>query len=510
MKKRIDPQAETLHLEAVADLFTIKPNTLRQHVTRGTMPSPSVRRAPDLGWDAAALYLWAHSKGLISLDAVPFRHWGYILAHAGLSGPQVPRMLTVSSMAHRSDSGLHVRYGDLTTEGLGFTLYYPDHYGRATPNTDVADVVVQVTDQASNRGFFVDVHQTHPDYDYDVDSDIHTRDVAELTLTSLPYWAATLRTAFRGIDRRTGQIIVAECATAQPHDVGSRGLSATVEAFAQNYPGHSDLIAALHARIAQTYRHAASEAQHDLDTYVTPHHANQGTLTDTGHLFPAATPQLIPEETVEEEFARTRLADLFWDTPVGDTPIARALAEQFSLHRDEHDFPLTGETTAQAAFRTSLTPVPPERATLVHLGLCHSIFAPRRGTAPRTYWADPTSGAVAVLYQQDPDTPERFAYTLPPKTELPVDIDSFDFEDDRQPFLWTADGAAIPFPAHPDYGYSLGHEGRGPYAVKETAARLLGLDPDSEVSERWPFYHPGYPARVSAEAMRNHYKQPKA
>ena len=145
--------------------------------------------------------------------------------------------------------GISVRYGGLTRADLGFTLFYPDEFGRIEMDQSQADITVAVTGHVSTRGFFVDVHQTHPDLRVRPRwRKFHTQDVALLTQEPIPYWPLELRSSLGGMDRRTGHVIPIEGATATPSRLLD-GRNAAVETFASEGAErtHQDLIEALRA-----------------------------------------------------------------------------------------------------------------------------------------------------------------------------------------------------------------------------------------------------------------------
>lgn len=513
-KRRITPGNTTLHLGDVSDLFNIKPNTLRQHIRRGTMPEPTVRRDPELGWPAADIYRWAYETGRLPSDAIPFRYLRTLIADGTLPGPSVPRIHQVIARAHAEQGhgpGIAVRYGNLTNANLGFTLYYPDAYGRINLDPSQADIAVTVTGHYSLRGFFVDVHQAHPEYDYDVDTEFYTQDVALLVQEPIPYWPMELRTVVGGVDRRTGHIISLDDVTAEPSDwLTARSLATAAFADDNRHSNQATLATALRADVAHDYRTAAEHTQHFLDEYVAEHQATSWTLTDPHrHLFVAATPAPPDEETRDAEAARNRLPELLWHTPVGDTATARQVAAGFVNAQEQRVFSSADATEAQRAFRSALVAVPADEATLVHLAFSHPKFgrSPDAAGAPRDYWRDPHSGALATVFRAVEGEPEYVRYAMPQEYPETPGTAAFDFEDAHQPFIRAIDGGALPFPLDPESGYALGYSGSGPQAVRAMSAKLLGLDRRTAVTPRWPFFREGYPTRVSAEEMRSLYEQ---
>lgn len=511
-KPRIEPGKSTLHLGEVANLFAIKPNTIRQHIRRGTMPEPTVRRDPELGWHAADIYRWAYETGRLPLDAIPFRHLRQLIDDGTLPGPPVPRVHQVTCRTHGDPSlghGIHVRYGGLTDAGLGFTLYYPEPFGRIELDPSQADIAVEVTGHFSLRGFFVDVHQTHPDYEYALDTEFYTQDVALLVQEPIPYWPLQLRTAVGGVDRRTGHIIPMEGATAVPTErLVARGLASEAFADDSRHVEQHDLIAALRADVSDDYRTAAEHTRWSLAQFAAEHQATSWTLTDPRHhLLIAATPAIPAEETAEEEFARSRLPELLWHTPVGDTASARQVAAGFVTVQEQNVFSTAEETDAQKSFRANLAHVPPEEATLVHLAFSHPKYerSPEAAGVPRDYLRDPHSGALATMFRAIDGEPAYVRYSMPQEYPGDVEVEAFDFEDQYQPFVWPAGERARPFPLDPQSGYALGYGGSGPQAIKAMAARLLGLDSATPVGPRWPFYRDGYPTHVTADEMASFY-----
>lgn len=511
-KTHITPGKTTLYLGEVAELFGLKPNTIRQNIRRGTMPQPTVRRDPELGWHALDIYRWAYKSGRLPLDAIPFRYLRDLIIDGTLPGPQAPRLFEVTTRTGGdpfSGPGIHVRYGGLTDASLGFTLYYPDGYGRIEMDPQQVGVVVEVTGHYSIRGWYVDVHQTHPEYEYAPDTEFYTQDVALLVQEPLPYWPRALRSVSGGVDRRTGHIIPVKGATAvSSSELVARGLA--VEAFADDprHAGQHDLLAALRADVAHDYRVAATETQEFLDEYLTPHQADAWTLSEPSrHLHVAATPAMPEGESVEEEFARTRLPELLWETAVGDTAAARQVAKEFVRTRDQYQFSIDEETEAQRHFRTRLIRVPADKATLVHLAFAHPRYdrSPGGAAVPREYWRDAVSGALVTLFRAVDDAPAYARYSMPTEYPNGIEVAAFDFDAEHQPFVWTSQGGAVPFPLDPQSGYSLGYSGAGPQAIKAMAARLLGLDRRTSVGPRWPFYREGYPTRVSADEMKGFY-----
>lgn len=511
-RPRIIPGKTTLFLTDVATTFNIKPNTVRQHIRRGTFPTPTVRREPEIGWDAVDIYRWAYTTQRMPLDAIPFRYLRPLIADGTLPGPQAPRVLQVSCQTHGRPShglGISVQYGGLTSADLGFTLFYPDEFGRTNLDESRADIVVEVTGHVSNRGFYVDVHQSHPDYEYALDGEFHTQDVALLVQEPIPYWPLALRSSFGGVDRRTGHIIPVEGATAVPSrflDGRSDALETFVSEGAET--AHPELVEALRAEVADDYRRSAQWTLWHIREYVESHQAASWTLNDPDrHLFLAASPATLPDETAEEEFARTRLQDLLWEVPVGDTPAARHVAARFFTAPEQNMFSRAGETPAQRVFREKLEPVPAEVATLVHLAFPH----PKYGRGPvadaviRDYWQDPSSGALVTNFRATDDSRACILYAVPLHYPHPVSAITFDFDDEHQPFIWATNGRTLPFPRHPNSGYALGYDGSGPRAIKDTSAGLLGLDKNTPASPRWPFYREGYPTQVAAEEMASFY-----
>ena len=120
---------------------------------------------------------------------------------------------------------------------------------------------------------------------------------------------------------------------------------------------------------------------------------------------------------------------------------------------------------------------------------------------PRQYYQDPRSGALVTIFQAISRTPSYTRYAVPRESPAPVQVSVFDFEDERQPFIWTNDEHALPFPKHRDSGYALGYDGSGPQAIKAMAAVLLGLNKAAPIGPRWPFYREGYPTQITADEM---------
>lgn len=510
-RTHINPGKTPLFLTDVSATFKIKSNTIRQHIRRGTFPEPTVRREPEIGWEAVDIYRWAYTTNRMPLDAIPFRYLRQLIADGTLPGPQVPRVLQVTCGAGDPALGLgiSVRYGGLTSADLGFTLFYPGEFGRIQMDQDQADIGVVVTGFTSNRGFIVDVDQTHPDYEYALD-EFHTQDVALLVQEPIPYWPLQLRSSLGGMDRRTGHVIPIEGATATPSRLLD-GRNAAVETFASEGAErtHKDLIEALRAEVADDFRQAAQGAHRHIKEYVEEHRATGWALRDPkNHLFLAADPTITPEETAEEETARARLQSLLWDTPVGDAPASRQVAAKFFNAPEQNTFSAVGETNAQRVFRDDLIRVPVEEATLVHLAFPHPKYwrGPEADNVPRQYYQDPRSGALVTIFQAISGTPSYTRYAMPREYPAPVQVSVFDFEDERQPFIWTNDEHALPFPKHWDSGYSLGYDGSGPQAIKAMAAVLLGLNKAAPIGPRWPFYREGYPTQVTAEEMMDFYE----
>lgn len=510
-KPYINPEKTDLHLGDVSTLFGIKPNTLRQYIRRGTIPDPTIRRDPELGWDAATIYLWAYQTGRMPLNAVPFRYLRQVIDMGEIPGPPVPRVHQVTGVTHGLSNeglGIEVDYGGLTEEALAFKLYYPDEFGRVRADEDRPDIdtVVKVTGHVSTQaGFYVDVHQKHPDFDYKLDMEVYTRDVALLVQEPIPYWPIELRTAFGGIDYQTRHIAPMEGATALPSRISFTG-GLAVEAFADDPRNaqHEDLLAALRADVADDYRQAAKHAERHIMDYVKPRQATTWTLSDPKHhLFLAATPAPQLDETPQEESVRDRLPGLVWETPTGDTPTAQQVAMRYVRLGEHNVFRRGNETRAQKAFHAGLVPVPPEEATLVHLSHLHPKLG-RPSETGRSFWRDLTSGALVTIYEEARGSLGYCCYTMPGEYPEPVEISQFDFEDQREPFIWSTNRAALPFPRDRDSGYALGYGGTGPHAVKDMAARLLGLA-SNVPCPRWPFFREGYPTHVSAEEMSGFY-----
>lgn len=508
----IEPGRTTLYLSDVAALFDLKPNTIRQYIRRGNIPEPTSRRDPELGWDAAVIYAWAQARDLMPLNAVPFRYLRHVITTNDIPGPTTPQVRSVQVRTNApSGNGIVVDYGDLTYADLGFTLYYAHAFHALSPSRETADIVVQVDSDASPHGFYVSVEQTHPDYRYAEDSQLFTRDVAELVGAPIPYWTHTLRFAARGIDRSTGHILRADGAVPMPDDPLTARLATSVEAYVEEHPDQDQLNAALRATVAHHYRGAAENAQWDIDKYAKPHEAASWVLNDPAHhLFIAATPLPPEDESPEAELARTSLPDLLWTTPVGSTPTARRLAADIGYLGETLSFTEGDETTAQSQFLSALVPVAFRDATLTHLHLTH----PRYGSSLQgqrlysTFWRDPISGALATIFNGTfADDPREIVYIVPEDYPTTVGVETFDFASYHQPFIWTTDGNAAPFPSHPDSGYALGYGGSGPRAVMGTAAKLLGITPGTPPSARSPLLHKGYPTRISANEMRALYKE---
>lgn len=512
-RTHINPGKTTLFLTDVSTTFKIKPNTIRQHIRRGTFPEPTVRREPEIGWDALDIYRWAYTTSRMPLDAIPFRYLCQLIADGTLPGPPVPRVLQVSCQTHGTPSnglGISVRYGGLTSVDLGFTLFYPDEFGRVDLSGSKVDIVVEVTGHVFNRGFYVNVHQTHPDYEYVLDGEFWTQDVALLVQEPIPYWPLALRSSLGGVDRRTGHVIPVEGATAAPSRLLD-GRSPAVETFASEgaESAHPALVEALRAEVADDFRGSAKWTRWHIEEHVEEHQATSWSLGNpTKHLFLASSPAIPAEETIEEEFARGRLQDLLWEVPVGDTPAARQVAAKFFSAPGQTVFSRGNETHAQRTFRADLIQVPDAEATLVHLAFPHPKFwrAPEADNVPREYWRDPRSGALATTFQSVEGSPAYTQYAVPLDHPSPVPVSVFDFEDEHQPFIWTRDEHALPFPRHWDSGYALGYDGAGSGAIKAMAAVLLGFDKNTPASPRWPFYREGYPTQVTAEEMMSFYE----
>lgn len=510
----IDPTAEILHLTSVAALFNLKPATIRQAVSRGTMPTPTVRRSPELGWDPHDIYAWAYEQGLMPLAAVPFRHLRHVIDHTETRGAPVPRVHSVTSITQglRRDSGVQVYYGGLTDENLGFTLYYPHEQGQLLPTPGEAGVTIRVTGHLHPRGFFVDVHQAHPDYDYATDTEAFTQDVAELVGEAIPYWPMGLRSTAVGVDRTTGHVAVTRETLAQPPrwDI-ARGMA--VETFAASPQGEArpGLVKAMRAAVDSDYHHAAREADHYISEYVSRHQTHSWALTDPKHhLVLATTMPDVPDPDDDWLDAYAQLETLAWHEPVGDSPITRQLAPDCARALSQRTFSMANPTAAERAFTASLTRVDEGDATLAHLAFSHPSGTPSSAmTVSPTFWRDHASGALVTIYAETESSPAYCCYAVPQELLQPLEVQSFDFTDDSNPFVWAVNGAAIPYPDHPDSGYSLGYRGTGPAAIMETTARLLDV-PELDhhnLPPTWPFYSPGYPTTVPAEEMRAFFHQ---
>lgn len=518
-RAKINPTATVLHISEVTELFGIKPGTLRQYVSRGTMPEPTVRRSPELGWAAEDIYAWAHEQRLMPLAAIPFRHLRHVIDHTETRGAPVPRVHSVAGITQgsRQDSGVQVHYGGLTDEGLGFTLYYPGLHGQLRPTPGEVGIIARVTGHLHPRGFYLDVHQTHPDYDYETDTEVFTQDVAELVGEAIPYWPTQLRSAAVGVDRSTGHVTTAEPAVAHPSPWNvTRGRN--FESFAASPQGqeHPELVQAMRTAVASDYSRAASDAEHFISKYVRRHQTLAWPLTNpTRHLVLAATVADAPAQNDDEADVHARLEDLAWQEPVGDSPIARQVALDCTRSLNQLMFSMAGATAAQRAFVASLVPVAEGDATLAHLALNPPGGVPSiTATLPRTFWRDHYSGAVVTIYEETESHPAYCCYAVPQELPQPVTVKSFDFEDHTTPFMWAVDGAAIPYPEHHEEGYpgssyTLGYLGSGPIAVMETTARLLDVPPldHRALPPTWPFYSRGYPTTVPAEEMRAYYAQ---
>ena len=67
-RTHINPGKTPLFLTDVSTTFKIKSNTIRQHIRRGTFPEPTVRREPEIGWDAVDIYRWAYTTNRMPLS----------------------------------------------------------------------------------------------------------------------------------------------------------------------------------------------------------------------------------------------------------------------------------------------------------------------------------------------------------------------------------------------------------------------------------------------------------
>lgn len=514
---KIDPSAPVLYITDVSTIFDIKAATLRQYVSRGTMPAPSVRRSPELGWDAHDIYAWAYTQRLMPLAAIPFRHLRHVIDTTQTRGAPVPRVHSVATItqgtAGRHSRGVKVHYGGLTDESVAFTLYYPVEGGIDEPTPGQVGISVAVTSHVHPRGFFVSVRQAHPDYEYAIDTEVFTRDVAELVGEAIPYWPYGLRSAGTTVNRATGHVDITEQVHAQP-DGWEIARGRDVEAFVSSPQGeaHPQLSDAMRASVMHTYRQADQQAREAVMRWVRKFRADSWALADPAkHLVLAATLADVPAETDEQQAAREHLEDLAWTVPVGDSPVGRQIAPGTVPALGQRSFPVESETAAQAAFRASLVPVPQSEATLTHL----AFFHPKAGapsattTVPRTYWRDHYSGALVTIFDASESSPEFVCYAVPREwpEEVQVKAEKFDFTDERHPFVWAAGGAAVPYPEHPESGYSLGYLGSGPMAIMETTAQILGERAIDSVTPpaTWPFYSPGYPTLVPAGEMRNYF-----
>lgn len=508
-RPKIDPNAKTLHISEVTDLFGIKPGTLRQYVSRGSMPAPTVRRSPELGWDTRDIYVWAYKQGLMPLAAVPFRHLRHVIDHTETRGAPVPRVHGVEGITQgqtRRDTGIKVQYGGLTEEKAGFTLYFAADGGAYRPAPGETGIVAKVRGEVHRRGFYVDVFQAHPDFDYEVDRDVSTRDVAALVGEAIPYWPYALRSVSPGIDRATGRISVTENARAHP-EWFAIARDQAVEAFASSPQGqeHPDLVTAMRADVRSDYREAAEQTALVVETYVSRWEAKTWTLgeEEKRHLVLAATLAPMPPESSRDEQAREALPRLEWTVPVGDSPAARQVARE----RQQRQFLVEGETESQRAFRSALIPVAPDAATLTHLSFTHPKYGTPSAamTVPCEYFRDHYSGALVTVFAKTEDSPEYCCYDVPRDLPEGLEAEAFDFTDERNPFMLAANGVVVPFPSHPHSDYTLGYTGTGPLSTMETTARLLGdvqaVHP-VDAPDTWPWYQPGYPTHVSAEEMR--------
>lgn len=146
----------------------------------------------------------------------------------------------------------------------------------------------------------------------------------------------------------------------------------------------------------------------------------------------------------------------------------------------------------------------------MHLAFTHPKHGqgPEADSVPRSYWSDPVSGAQAAQFHAvRGKTPAYVVYAVPTFHPGAATVESFDFEDENQPFAWTCEGQAVPFPRRKDPGYALGYDGSVPQAVEESASGLLGLNAKTQVGPRWPFFEEGYPAQVAANEMASYYNE---
>lgn len=168
-KPVIDPTKSILYLHDVSKLFGIKANTLRQYISRGSMPDPDVRRSPEIGWQAHNIYKWAYQTQRMPADAIPFRYLEALIADGTIPDGPAPRIHAVTTRTKAEiggGPGVQVHYGGLTAENLTFSLYYPEGFGRITPKTTAANTVIEVTGEVASWGFYVTIIQTHPNFEY--------------------------------------------------------------------------------------------------------------------------------------------------------------------------------------------------------------------------------------------------------------------------------------------------------------------------------------------------------
>lgn len=513
-KKHINPQAETLDIDTVADLFDLAPATIRKRIERGRMPQP-VRRSPSIAWDAAAVYTWAYRQGLMSLRAVPLRHIRHIIDHEDVPGPHTARLGEVVGFGiprrASEHSGVMVAYAGLTEERVEVLIHYPVD---STPEVELPERAdrepvfrLLVTSEVAASGFYVQVHQGHPDYSYDMDW-ISTAQVAHLVGEAIPYWPLRLRGREAAEEPGTGRVAVTGPVVATPSAFGLDCVEA-IEQVRQETgrkAGKDPLMSVLATISQDAYQDAEETARNDLG-YAQPYATSTWALEEGKHLRIIATPAPVKAPAGDPAAARRDLKALAFSEPVGDSIATRRLG-RLVADLPARTFADASMTHTQRRFTEELQPVQKKDATLAHLGITGQLVpgvAATYGLFP-TFWKHPASGALAVHVEAVDAFPGYWRYVVPeqyPVDVTPAEIDGFDFEAHRDPFVLLRGGGVLPFPQdRSSAGYSLGYGGSGPQAVRRQVVSLLGLGRDAQVSSRWPFYDAGYPTWVPVAEMR--------
>lgn len=505
-----------MRIEEFSALAGVEVESLRRRVRRGHAPASE----GDGLWADDVVWAWLVRSDLQPMGAVPLANLKAVLDELELAAG-----FELTDIGVR-DEGIVLRYGHLVRSDIAFALIYPaiDTYGSIPSELNPAlhdhvagmgcMAAALVQNQVTRRGEF-DVlcvtvaSATAPGPQFGAT----LGDVAELVGSPIPYWPADLRHLLPVVSPHNrsmvGQAPVSAIAGSRRVAVEDQALAVFADTMDRlGDDPHRDLAMAVREFALDRAQARYTSYLDEMTRYVEPHTAQGGYLAEDRYLWPVVLAVEPRQPTISYATLRATFADLGWRVPVGTQP--ECLAASMLLNRIvNHDisyrsFDESTATAAQRDFLDRTVSVDTAEVTLAHLG--HTQWRFTTAIDGGRFLTDPLSGAVG---HQDCDGIVR--YSVP--TSFPdIDVAAFDFQVADEPFAWSRDNVAVPFPAINSSGFSLGYSGNGPEATTAAIQRFLHLDGSNSLwlSAGWPLYRRGYAKQYTADFLRGYFTQDRA